>query len=435
MGGNGRGVRTRVVSTYLLLFVFFGGLYFGWGLAMGKAGGYAYVDAALSADHLRVIRDLTAVGGDHDRTDVHPLFVLLLNPVGVLLTKGLGSRVTAAALMNSVAGALCVVMVNAFLRRAGLSELISVIFAATLGLSSTHIFFGSTPETWIFAAAGVILLFNLTVLNPGSTARFLPAGVFAVGMVTTNLVAAAVAYAVSMYKRVTFATLIAKTAVLGIAVTACTAALSVVQKLLYPRSTIFFIPEVYRFELGSYSPVVRDFNDLTAGFLLSRAGKVAAVFLLNNVVAPATAVGWYSAGEFCLPLKPFVEVELYPLGPLGFVAAALWLGLIIWAAYSFIRNKTVRTPVLFGLLLTLAFNLGFYFFYGTTLYVYSISTAFPLLAAAALALRPYDRPGTRRRYVLIAALTCFGLLLLFNNLAFLYRIYMAFHNYPFPAAP
>jgi hypothetical protein len=435
MGGNDDGAPIKVTLTYLFLFIFFGGLYFAWGLALGKAGGYAYLNAALNADHERVISDLTDINAYHGRTDVHPLFVLILNPVGALITKGLGSRLAAAVLMNSVAGALCVVMTKAFLRRAGLSEIVAVLFAAILGLSATHIFFGSTPETWIFAAAGVILLFNLAVFTPGSTARFLPAAVFAFGTVTSNLVTAAVAYAVGMYKKIGFKALLAKTAVFSVSVAACAAALSVVQKLLYPRSTIFFLPEVYRLEFSSYSPIVRYFNDLSATYLLARLVKLAGVFLLYNLVAPATVVRWYSAGEFCLPLKPFVDVDLPRLKPLGFIAAAFWFGLVIWAAYSFIKNKEIRTPILFGLLLTLAFSVAFYFFYGTTTYVYAISTAFPLLAAVALALRPYDRPGTRPFYVLLAALTCFGFLLLFNNVAFLYRIYAVFREYPFPVSP
>jgi hypothetical protein len=404
-------------------------------MAFGKAGGYTYVNALLNADHERVIRDLTVVATNHDRTDVHPLFVLLLNPVGVLLTKAFGSQLTAAVLMNSVAGALCVVMTKAFLRREGLSELIAVLFAAILGLSSTHIFFGSTPETWIFAAAGVILLFNLAVFAPGSTSRFLPAGIFAFGMVTSNLVAVAVAYAVSMYKKITFKAVLVKTAFFGVLVAACAAALSVGQKFLYPRSTIFILPEVYRLELGTYSPVVRYFNDLGAGYLLARMAKLAGTFLLYNVVAPATVVNWCSAGGLCLPLKPFVDVDLSRLSPLGLVAGAIWVGLIIWAAYSFIKHKENRTPVLIGLLLTLAFGLAFYYFYGTTLYVYAISTTFPLLASVALALRPYDRPGTKAFYVLAGALTCFLFLELVHNVKFLYDIFAVYRDYPFAISP
>lgn len=434
MGGTGGG-RFTPLLTYLTLFVFFGGLYVCWGLAIGKVGGYSYLNAALNADHERVIGDLTVVNAYHGRTDVHPLFVLLLNPVGVLFTKAFGSQLTAAVLMNSVAGALCVVMTKAFLRRAGLSELIAVLFAAILGLSSTHIFFGSTPETWIFAAAGVILLFNLAVFTPGSTSRFLPAGIFAAGMCTPNFVPAVIAFGAGVYKSVSFRVVIVKTLIFGFLITGCVAALSIVQKFLYPRSVLFFLPEVYRNELGAYSPVVKYFGGLELSYLWARLGELAGPLFLYNLIAPETVVNWCSAGRFCLPLKPFVDVDLSRLSPLGLVAAAIWVGLIIWAAYSFIKHKENRTPVLIGLLLTLAFGLAFYYFYGTTLYVYAISTAFPLLASVALALRPYDRPGTKAFYVLTGALTCFLFLELVHNVNFLYGIFAVYRDYPFAISP
>ena len=434
MGGIGRG-RARNLLIYLALFVFFGALYFNWGLAFGKVGGYTYADALLNADHKRVVRDLTVVAANHDRTDAHPLFVLFLNPVGVLVTRVIGSALVVAVLMNSVAGALCVVLAYAFFRRTGSSGFYAFAFAAILGFSSTHIFFGSTPETWAFAALGVILLFFFAVVAPGRTSAFLPAGIFAAGMLTPNAVPAALAFATGLYKRVSFRFVITKTLIFGLVITGCAAALSIVQKLLYPRSTVFFLPDVYRYEFGAYSPVVKYSGGLGLNYVWARLIDLGGVFFLFNVVAPEAVVRWYSAGGICLPLKPFVDVDLPRLSPLGIAAAVIWVGLIVWAAYSFIRYKETRTPVLIGLLLTLAFNVLFYLFYGTTLYVYAISTAFPLLASIALALRPYDRPGNKTFYVLAGVLSCFLVLELVNNLRFLYQILGAFRDYPFPLAP
>ncbi len=399
---------------------------------MAKAGAYTHLSALFKADHGRVIRDLTDVDVDHSRTAVHPLFVLILNPLGVLLARAFGSHSAAAVLMNSVAGALCVVMAGAFLRRAGLRGFHATAFAAILGFSATHIFFASTPETWIFAAAGVILVYLLAVWTPGSMSRFLPAGIFAMGMATPSLVTAAIAFAAGIYKRLSFKLLLAKTALFGVLVTACAAFLSLGQKLLYPSSAIFFLPGVYRYELGSYSPIIKYFNDLSLGYLLARLGKLASVLFLYGFIAPVTVTAWYSAGEYCLPRKPFVELDIPRLTPLGTVAAAFWLGLIIWAAYSFIKNRENRPPVLAALLLTLAFYFVFYSFYGSALYIYAISCTFPLLASLALALRPYGRPGARGFYALSGFLVCFLILEAASNIYFLSRVLAVFRDYPFP---
>jgi hypothetical protein len=420
---------------YFILFAFFAGLYFGWGMALGKAGAYQYVDSLLNADHNRVIRDLVSVSGNHDRTDAHPLFVILLNPIGLLLSKGFGSALTAAVLINSVAGALCVILFFAFLRRVGVSAFPATAFAAILGFSATHIFFGSTPETWIFAATGVTLSFFLAFARPGRTAAFLPAGIFAVGMLTTNAVPAVIAFGAGIYKRVSGKILLAKVIFFGLVVTACVAALSVLQKLLYPSSAVFFLPGVYRNEFSAYAPIIRYWGKLGPGYFSARTAELIGVLFVYNVVAPDAVVRWYSAGRYCLPLKPFVNVDLPGLGLLGLVAAAFWLALLVWAAYSFAKHRGNRKPILIGLLLTLAFYVAFYIVYGTTLYVYAINTTFPLLAAAALALGPYDRPGTKRYYALAATLTCFAVLLLINNLYFMWQIYAVFQNYGISASP
>jgi hypothetical protein len=434
MGPGGR-VRTKDLIIYLSIFVFFGGLYFFWGTAIGEAGGYSYLNAALSADHERVIGDLTTVNTYHGRTAVHPLFVLLLNPLGVLLTRVVGSAQAAAIAMNAAAGATCVLLTYAFLRKTGSSGYYAFAFAATLGFSATHLFFGSTPETWAFAALGVILLFALVPVAPGRTAAFLPAGVFAAGMLTPNLVPAALAFASGLYKRVRFKALIGKTLLFVLLVIACTVALSIVQKALYPRSALFFLPDAWLGELGSYSPVVKSSGYLGLDYVGARLASLGGVFFIFNVVAPEVVVSWHSAGPVCLPLKPFVNAAFPRLEPLGIVAAVIWVGLIIWAAYSFIKHKETRTAVSIGLLLTPAFNVIFYFFYGTTLYVYAISTAFPLVASMALALRPYDRPGTKGFYALAAILYGFLIVEIINNLRFLYQILQVFRGYPFPLTP
>jgi hypothetical protein len=304
--------------------------------------------------------------------------------------------------MNSVAGALCVVLAYAFFRRTGSSGFYAFAFA---------------------------------VVAPGRTSAFLPAGIFAAGMLTTNAAPAALAFATGLYKRVSFRFVITKTLIFGLVITGCAAALSIVQKLLYPRSTVFFLPDVYRYEFGAYSPVVKYSGSLGLNYVWARLVDLGGVFFLFNVVAPEAVVRWYSAGGICLPLKPFVNVDLPRLSPLGIAAAVIWVGLIVWAAYSFIRYKKTRTPVLIGLLLTLAFNVLFYFVYGTALYVYAISTAFPLLASIALALRPYDRPGNKTFYVLAGVLSCLLVLELANNLRFLYQILGAFRDYPLPLTP
>ena len=410
-------------------------IYFTWGYVLGTVGSFTHLNALLDADHSRVIGDLTDVGANHCRTDVHPLFVLMFNPVGVVIAAALGSRVLAATLINAIGGASCVVLAAAFFRRAGINRLWAVLFAAILGATSTHMFFGATPETWIFAATGVVALYFLAVARPGRLRWFLPAGVFAMGMVTPNLAHAAVTFGVGSFKKRSWKKALVFTAAYTAVIAGITSVLSALQKVLYPSSTVFFLPDVYRAEFGSYAPIVKYFPELTWTDVLSRLGEVSSYLFIYNVVAPETVVRWFSAGRFCLPLKPFVRLDPGHFGLWGLLALVLWLGLIGWAVYSCVRNREVRVPVLYGLLLSLASNLAFFFFYGSILFIYAISSTFPLIAVVALSFRPYNRTDRRTFYALSAFLICFLTVELINHMGFLYRIYTVFRDYPFAISP
>jgi len=422
-------------AVYVVFFLFFWALYFGWGMAIGKAGGYTYLNALFNADHSRVIGDITAVSAYHGRTDVHPLFVLFLNPVGLVITKLSASPLVTAVAVNSLVGALGIVGAKAFFRRAGLGPVFAGIFAAILGFSSTHLLFGSTPETWTFAAAGVILLFLLSLYRGGRFLYFVPAGVFATGMVTTNLAHAVISFASGAAKRFSAWGMAWRSAALAAAVAAATAALSFVQKLIYPGTTLFFLPEVYRHEFGTYAPVVAGLGDITWGAALARAGKLVTHLFLYNVVAPRTLVRWFSAGEYCLPMKPFVDIDTSTLGPLGCASAVLWVILILGAAYAAVKNREIRRPVFWGLCASVLFNIVFFFFYGSAIFIYSISSTFPLIAAVALALGPYESRGSRRFREVCAFLLLFLAVEIINNINLLYSILDAFRSYPYPLSP
>ena len=185
-------MRNLVVSASLL--VGFWALYAVLGMSLAYTTVFNYMDAMFGADVERVVYDLTALGSDHSYTTMHPLFVLFFNPIGYLLAAALASKVNAAVILNSFFGGLCVVGARAFFRKAGLRELHAVAFAAALGLSAAHMFFGAVPETWIFTAFSLILLFLLSWTRPGMLAWCIPAGVFSLGLLTTNFFQSVIAF-------------------------------------------------------------------------------------------------------------------------------------------------------------------------------------------------------------------------------------------------
>src|SRR5258706_15814881 len=84
--------------------IVFAGLYFWLGTAMGATGALTqYSDLMFTSDLPRVVEDLAVFHAGHWRSYPHPLFVLLLNPVGTILSKIIGSPVNSAVALNATA--------------------------------------------------------------------------------------------------------------------------------------------------------------------------------------------------------------------------------------------------------------------------------------------------------------------------------------------
>src|SRR4029450_9744077 len=140
-----RAARADALPAVGLLLAFLA-LYASTGVALQRAApmAYAYLDQLFDADVPSRIIDITRFAGPHHRTQYHPLFVLLLNPVGVGL-KGLlrlfdvdqAGRL-AASLLCALAGAASVAAFFRLLRKNGLDTPTAAAWSAVFGLSASH---------------------------------------------------------------------------------------------------------------------------------------------------------------------------------------------------------------------------------------------------------------------------------------------------------
>ena len=409
-------MRNLAVSASLL--IAFWALYAALGMSLASTTVFNYMDAMFGADVERVVYDLTALGGDHSYTTMHPLFVLFFNPIGFLLAAVLGSKVNAAVILNSFFGGLCVVGARAFFRGAGLREFHAVAFAAALGLSSAHMFSGSVPETWIFTAFSLILLFLLSVTRPKKLAWFIPAGVFSLGILTTNLFQALIAYFSSLGRRAGRGEVLKKLAYFGASVIGAGAALSFLQRALYPSARLFFLPTSWGDSLTWYLWRFRE-----PAVLAFRALRLISYHFLFNVLAPGLQIGTVTSGKALVPDIPYVSFDGGSVGVLFIVGAVVWLTLVALALYQYVKGFRGRPRVLDGLALCLAFNFVLFTYYGSgELFIYTPAWTFLVLAWLAVSLRPLlEAPGKASR-LLCALVVALPVLELANNLVFLRKV-------------
>src|SRR5512141_1060181 len=105
------------VAPAVAAFVLTSGLCLGAGLPLLPTR--AYEADVFDADAKRVVHDLARHDGTHYRTKVHPLFVLLLNPLGLALKTVMVRPRPAALLLNAAAGGAAAALFGALLRRLG----------------------------------------------------------------------------------------------------------------------------------------------------------------------------------------------------------------------------------------------------------------------------------------------------------------------------
>jgi len=365
---------------------------------------FSNLDVAFDADLGFWTSDLARPQSPHPRTKVHPLTVLLLNPLGfalrLLLVKAgvaFAARL-AAALLCAAAGALAVVVFRALLRRLGIPDGHARLWTLVYALSASQVFFSSVPESYAFSGASLVLVFAVAASPQPAEWRRLGAGILAFGMTVTNLVAVALARLTAFDRRRPRLALAGTAGHVGLVV-AAVAVLALAQWFVYPTSEPFFMPSrVAAFYTG--------FTYLDAGpeFWLRRAGTVLShVFFCSLAPARIRTDG---------AAPPYVNVNFAPvaLAEPTVVGALHWL---LWAVVLVQAGRGVwpraraggrAGSVLTALLLWLAFVVSLHLVFGRSLFLYSAHWVFAVVALAAAGLDERPLAGARATSRLLLAL-------------------------------
>ncbi|HEY7513719.1 MAG TPA: hypothetical protein VIC87_04550, partial [Vicinamibacteria bacterium] len=355
-----RAARTDVLPVCGLLLGFLA-LYSVVGVAFHRRApmAFAYLDQLFDADVPSRIIDITRFAGPHHRTQYHPLFVLFLNPAGVLLKTLLRAFEVeqagrlAAILLCAAAGALGVVAFFRLLRGNGLEVLTAAAWSVVFGLSASQVFFSVFPESWVFSTLALLLLFG----GEGRPVARVASGVLAFGMAVTNVVAVALApppggdaeKRSSLRPRAVF--------VLG--VVAVAAGLSVVQTVVYTDTAPFWrVSGLGRDDRLSFvwPSHPRD--------VVARISDLVPYFLEWNLAAPRTVTQRDES-------RTVVD---FPRGagprPAGGFHAALWGALVAAAVVRAARTGSWRRPLVAALALWTLALAALHLVFGTSLFLY-----------------------------------------------------------------
>lgn len=357
-----RGIRSERL-TALALGLCFGIAYYALGTGMAATGVFEHKnDLMFTADLKRGVEHLTEFGANHWRTRPHPLFVLLFNPTGTLLTMALGSQLSAAVAMSSTAGGVCVYTCYMILRQIQLPQLTSVLLTAILGSSAAHVCYSAIPESYIFAAASLLLLYFALVCR-AKTKWFVAASLLAMGILISNLAQACLVYFCGVGREIKIRHRVMQVARIAAIVLVLAGVLNVVQRCIYNGSGLFFHPNAVLHERKFLY-----FPD-TAADVLSRAESLSLHVFIYSFVAPLPTITVNKTDG--LPSVTFSVANARNWRPTGALAAAIIALLLAATLWPMIRHRLVSDPLVQAVLLCLAFNAVLHSVYGDQLFLYA----------------------------------------------------------------
>lgn len=182
-------------KNYLFLFFLCFIIYLGLGIAFSiYFNSYNNYDFFFDADCLRVFNDYSNFSVSHYRAAVHPLFVILFQPIVILLQVICRSSIVTILLIQSFFAAFSVVLLAKILARLKVKGAILWLLTLIYAFSFTHLLFSAIVETYVLAGFFLLLLWYFTLTHLDKPLKLehyfilIILGVFSIGITLTNVV-------------------------------------------------------------------------------------------------------------------------------------------------------------------------------------------------------------------------------------------------------
>jgi hypothetical protein len=374
----------RVNRDGILLALLFFCAYFYIGLKLNPTG-MDTVDNFLDADNSSWMQRIAAPGGGSlEMRGPHPFAYLIFRPFGVVLAFFTQNFSLSAIFLNTWAGALCVFLTWFYFKRQTQNSVYALLIAGLLGLSTSHFFFGSVVETYIFSALFLILFFVLLQKNETSLGYLVLISLITFGVTLTNYVQTFIGFFISRPRIKDMVQFTGLTLSLGII-------FSLVQAALYPSSKIFFLPSDAQAEGEFTFSIFQEPSWRVMGRIL----LLVRTFFLYTMVAPEPYVFTVEVGG------TFPRFNFFKIAPetfsyssyngLGNLLIILWTILLFVAGILFVIElfRTHKVDIRVGLALCILFNFILHLYYGYEPFLYSPDWAYALIFFVALSFAPF----------------------------------------------
>jgi hypothetical protein len=351
----------RTLLAGIWLFVFFFCFYFTASFLLSQINFFKLDDVVFEIDFLRAINDIVSFSAEHGRTSVHPLYVLIINPLGCFLKVLFHSDIVAAMLINSFYGAFAVLFVFLIFFLFGRDHVNSILLSCLFGFSMSQLVSSTLPHTSSLATFTLLLTYTLFLVSLKEKKLFfwvwVLAGILSFGITATNIMQTLICFGVCVFvtKRNEKIKLSLWSSFFSFIflVVIISALLSIIQKIVYPSSRLFFLPKSYLDELQYASSLIVHQPFLVTAQILKH-------FFLVNIVSPKLSV--FTLAGYSAPAVTLSNSGEYYL--IGWVAVLLWLFVFLKGILKMYMNINRELFFYIGIFLSLAFNFVFHASYG-----------------------------------------------------------------------
>ena len=115
------------------------------------------------ADNYRSLYDLTSHEFNHYRTKVHPIFVLLFQPISLFINILFKSDILSVIVLQSILGSVNIILIYKIFEIIKINKKINIILILIYGFSFSTLIFVSIPETFIFASFLLLLMWHYII--------------------------------------------------------------------------------------------------------------------------------------------------------------------------------------------------------------------------------------------------------------------------------
>ena len=374
-------------------------------------------------DTPRVLGDLTIRNYNHYRVAVHPLFVIVFQPIVRILDLLINNFNITIVLIQSIISAISLVLVNICVNKITKNKNLSILLTTLFGCSFYQIIFSSAVETYIYAQVFLLLLWTFAIVKCDKEFNYYDyiiitlLGIGSLAVTITNFFQYLIVLFFLIFQNKKIEKRFLTSVIIVFLVVAISVLLAEIQNIVWPTAPNFFTKNIQDLFLNTSEETTYINTGLSFKSLMNVLNaNFAYAFNFFNLYIPAKGV--YITFESS-NISNFISI--------AFAIIFFYLNLKYMIKNKFNINKN---KIYYALVLAYIFNFALHLLYGNSIaYIYGCHFNFIVVLLLAYTLKDELKNikllnNKKIVYFIIGiiALLCFrGTFIMFNKLFPLYN--------------